>query len=151
MFVYLIIAIELVILYVAFWIVFLRDPKPEINAELWGSYLKPGNRSTKSANQIAQSIQLSFPIEEKELPFYLPVAPELSSYPLSKTRRVRRKRNRNRRSSRLRLYCQLCSRIAHGHHMHGSMSLTQEASRTVVEKFLFSLNRAINRLSVKLP
>ena len=37
MFAYLIIGIELVILYFVFWVVFIREPKPrEIHAELWG-------------------------------------------------------------------------------------------------------------------
>ena len=147
MFVYLIIAIELVILYIAFWIVFLRDPKPEINAELWGSYFKPGNRSSNSA---VPSVQLESPIETKELPFYLPPTPPVS-YVGSKLKKTRRKRNRNRRSLRSHSYCQLCSRPGHNQLMHKSASFTQEASRTVVEKFLFSLNRVLNGLSVKLP
>ena len=39
MFAYLIIGIELIILYFVFWVVFIREPKPrEIRAELWGCY-----------------------------------------------------------------------------------------------------------------
>ena len=39
MFAYLIIGIELIILYVVFWIVFLREPKrTAIRADLWGDY-----------------------------------------------------------------------------------------------------------------
>jgi hypothetical protein len=135
MFVYLIIAIELTVLYVVFWIVFLREPRPrEIRAELWGNYFKPTDRSVNNATQPEHSTN-----EGQSL------------YRTAKMKKIRRKKIIARRSSRSYSYCQLCSRGSHSRHAHGPTSLTQQASRTVVEKFLLSLNRALNKLSVKVP
>jgi hypothetical protein len=148
MFVYLIIAIELVVLYLVFWIVFLREPRPrEIRAELWGSYFKPTDRSANNLGQTKQAI-----IDNGHLDFYLPsIVPPARLYRLTKMKKIRRKKIIIRRAQRWHLYCHLCSRHGSSHHSHQKSHLTQEASRTVVEKFLLSLNRVLNKLSVKVP
>ncbi len=106
MFVYLIIAIELTVIYFVFWIVFLREPRPrEVRAELWGSYFKPDSRPANTIIQPEQQI-----IDAAQIDFYLPsIVPSISLYRASKIKRLRRKKNAARRSSRSRLYCQLCS------------------------------------------
>jgi len=151
MFVYLIIAIELAVLYVAFWIVFLRQPRPrEVRAELWGSYF----RSTDlSANKAAPSEQTSPLVDEKQLAFYaLPsILASPRSYSISKMKKARRKRTLIRRSSKSYWHCRFCSRTSPNLHVLQPASLTQQASRPLVEKFLLSLNRVLNKLSVKVP
>ena len=149
MFVYLIIAMELVILYVVFWTVFLRDPRPkEIKAELWGSYFKPAKRSISKVTQPQQPAPL---IDEKQMAFYWQRVPSRRSNIINKMKKVRRRNFKVRSSPRSHLYCQLCSRIGNSHHLHRSIVIMPEASRTVVEKFLLSLNTVLNRLSVKVP
>jgi hypothetical protein len=144
MFVYLIIAIELVVLYIVFWLVFLREPRPkEVRAELWGSYFK----SAKMSGQAPQPI-----IDESQLDFYLPsIAPPPRLYRTTKIKLIRRKKILKRRSQRLHLYCKLCARAGHSHYAHKKANLAQLASRKAVEKFLLSLNRVLNGLSVKVP
>jgi hypothetical protein len=148
MFVYLIIAIELAVLYVVFWIVFLREPKPrEIRAELWGNYFNPANRSVNNTGQPEKPL-----IDEEQLDFYLPsVLPSPRVYRSVKMKKMRRKRIMIRRASKSHLYCQSCSRSGHSQYAHRQATLAQRASRTVVERFLLSLNKVLNKLSVKVP
>ena len=57
MFAYLLIGLELALLYGVFWYVFVREPKPyNVNGELWGSYVNMGNGDSGSANHFQSEI-----------------------------------------------------------------------------------------------
>jgi len=161
MFVYCIIAIELTVLYVVFWIVFLREPSPrKIRAELWGSYFKPENQSKKPLTPSQKPSQL---IDEQQLDFYLPsIVPKPASYRIIKISKGYRKRRH--RASRFHRQWHSCpysiqyniyQRAIDCQRWHFKTSPAQtnikNASRIVVEKFLLSLNRILNELSVKVP
>ncbi|MDR3616847.1 MAG: hypothetical protein P4L53_25040 [Candidatus Obscuribacterales bacterium] len=57
MFVYLLIGLELALLYGVFWYVFVREPKPyNVNGDMWGSYTGTGNRDNVSHNHFQSEI-----------------------------------------------------------------------------------------------
>jgi hypothetical protein len=57
MFVYLLIGLELALVYGVFWYVFVREPKPyNVNGELWGSYVNTGKSDTGSQNHFQSEI-----------------------------------------------------------------------------------------------
>ena len=163
MFVYCIIAIELAVLYVVFWIVFLREPRPRnIRAELWGSYFKTEKQSKKPDTQPEQSSHL---IDEQQLEFYLPsIIPAPRSYRIIKITKAHRKGSFIHHTSRAHAHRHSCSSACSIQYVYQraidckrwrfktspQISL-KKASRTVVEKFLLSLNRVLNELSVKVP
>jgi hypothetical protein len=57
MFVYLLIGLELALLYGVFWYVFVREPKPyNVNGDMWGSYAGTGNGDNVSHNHFQSEI-----------------------------------------------------------------------------------------------
>jgi hypothetical protein len=162
MFAYLVIVIELAILYLVFWIVFLREPRQkEIRADLWGNYGNPPNNIP--INDFAQPNYL---IEQNNLEFYLPdspIIPKPSLFRKAKPSRIIRRLRLTRQALSRHAYCPSCSRCpqtqflgrkarsSRRHWQIKKQNNISQASRPIVEAFLLSLNHVLNRLSVKLP
>ncbi len=151
MFAYIIIGIELAILYFVFWVVFIREPRPrEIRAELWGRYASAEEELLENTKQPAVPSMLF--IDQERLDSYLPSRVSIHSYGAGKSRK-RRHRKANSHAN--------CSCICH----ERSVSLNnygwcaqanekmraEQANRKFAERFLLLLNRTLNNLSVKIP
>ncbi len=168
MFAYLIIGIELAILYVVFWIVFLREPKQsEIRADLWGNY-SDANEEIFFANN-SEFEQPRYLIDREQLEFYLPSPPNIVRPPAYRTGRVSKMRRghhfaRKTPPQQSHNPACSCSCVCHTqeagarkirrrtwHWRNIEQPNIPKASRSVVEAFLVSLNHVLNRLSVKLP
>ncbi len=151
MFAYIIIGIELIILYIGFWVIFIREPRPrEIRAELWGNYYDSNGESVSSKPQIPEYLF----IEQNKIESYLPSKAKIRSY------RVARIRKRRHRAA----YVASCSCMRSCHDVQhqtvnafgrcgGRAEVLQreQLNRNAAEKFLLLLNRALNKISVKVP
>ena len=84
MFAYFIIGIELAILYLVFWVVFIREPKPrEIRAELWGRYAYSDEESVENNSQPVLPSFLF--VDQEKLNSYLPSRVRIRSYRTAST------------------------------------------------------------------
>jgi hypothetical protein len=142
---YLIIAVELSILYGVFWTVFIREPNsPTVKGGLWGSYGQEFEGYTTYGAGDQLPVQLIDQINDRELETYY--AHHWDMDPSSAARRTRHQgnvvRNRSQRAS-MRRFQQL---------RYGWVSSELiEDEKTMVGKLFQNLSRAINQLSVKLP
>jgi len=142
---YLIIAVELAILYGVFWTIFIREPNsPSVKGAMWGSYGHEAESYTTYGAGAGLPVQLTDQINDRELESYY--AHHWDMEPSSAARRARHQgnvvRGRSQRAS-MRRYQQL---------RYGWVSSELiEDEKTLVGKLFQNLSRAINTLSVKLP
>jgi hypothetical protein len=142
---YLIIAVELAILYGVFWSVFIREPhSPHVKGAMWGSYGRDPESYTTYGAEDHLPVQLIDQINDRELDTYYAHHWDMESS--SAARRTRHQANvvraRSQRAS-MRRYQQL---------RYGWVSSELiEDEKTLVGKLFQNLSRAINQLSVKLP
>ncbi len=149
MFAYSIIGIELIILYFIFWVVFIREPKPrEIRAELWGSY-----EVAESKSEVDKDESIVAPIiaSAKEMP----VLPSRNRGAYLRTSYYRMTKLHRRAHRHLK---RQCSCVCHHTHLlaknwrgQATRVNTQQLNRQLAETLLLVLNKALNKLSVKIP
>jgi hypothetical protein len=170
MFAYLVIGVELALLYAVFWYVFIREPKPyELRADHWGRYqCESGQFTAYGAHrylpaqlideinerqlynfyieqirlQQAQLRQIEFP----QLPFPQPEVPE-AQYGLAQPAppsSLRRNRTPNLAPH---LKARRSEQLRHG----WVLSTEPEDEKPIIERFFTNLSRAINQLSLKTP
>ena len=143
---YLIIAVELAILYGVFWTVFIREPhSPVVKGAMWGSYSRESNGGcTNCGAGEGLPIQLMDEINERELNEYY--AHHWNLEPSSAARRARHQFNVIRGRSQ-RALLRRDQQLRYG---WVSQDLIED-EKTLVGKLFQNLGRAINQLSVKVP
>jgi hypothetical protein len=146
MFAYLIIGIELMILYLVFWVVYLREPKtPEINAQLWGRYQGVArNSETQSAKKSVNLLN-----NADNVTTFLPSSIKKRLYRMAKLRRLK-----HRHHIKNRCYCKCHEarvKIGNWSQFPLQVDINQDINRQLAEKFLLVLNRTLNKFSVKIP
>ncbi len=148
MFAYLIIGIELLILYFVFWVVFIREPKPrEIRAELWGRY--QGARENSDFDS-RKSVANLFNNPTKGVSF-LPSRIKTRLYRMTKLRSLR---HRHHQHIKHRCSCKCHEGRVQANNWHPvpvQVVMQQDINRQLAEKFLLVLNKTLNKFSVKIP
>jgi len=152
MFAYCIIGIELVILYLVFWVVFIREPKPrEIRAELWGRYQNSNERTTSTSRQSKLPEYLF--LDHEELNPSLARSKKIIPERTTKMRRRHHRHAMHTHSAPCSCECHEQSAVTIANYRRGKsfQSRQQQINRNSAERFLLLLNRALNKLSVKIP
>lgn len=148
MFAYLIIGIELLILYFVFWVVFIREPKPrEIRAELWGSYQGAQDNSAMDYHKSAPDLFKN----PNRIVSFLPSRIKTRLYRMTKLRSLR---HRHHQQIKHRCSCKCHEATAQTKNWHPvpvRVSIEQDINRQLAEKFLLVLNKTLNKFSVKIP
>jgi len=142
MFAYLIIGIELAILYFVFWVVFIREPKPrEIRPELWGRYEGINNFCSDIQNR-----QTSLINEDRTISL-LPSRVQARLYKVSQIRK-----RRSRRHIKHHCFCNCHERkVLNTWRGRQTQIVSRDINKQLAEQFLLLLNRTLNKLSVKVP
>jgi hypothetical protein len=148
MFAYLIIGIELAILYFVFWVVFIREPKPrEIRAELWGRY--QGVKENSEIDYRKSTVTL-FNNPGKIISF-LPSRIKTRLYRMTKLRSLRR---RHHHHIKPRCSCkrhEVQAQTNNWHRVPVRANIQEDLNRQLAEKFLLVLNKTLNKFSAKIP
>jgi hypothetical protein len=169
MFAYLVIGVELALLYAVFWYVFIREPKPyEVRADYWGRYQRDSGQFTAYGAyrhlpvqvldeinerqlynfyieqirlQQAQLRQIDFP----QLPFPQPEVPQYGQTQPASPTSLRRNRVPNLSPH---------SKARNSEQLRRGWVLTSDPdtdNKPLIERFFTNLSRAINHLNVKTP
>ncbi len=143
MFAYLIIGIELSILYCVFWVVFIREPKPrEVHAELWGWY----EGVQKEPERVPRRTALTLLNNSGKVMSFLPSRIKM------RFRRMAIMRHRHRRPNHC--YCKCHEARVHTSNwcrIPPQCDMQQDINRQLAEKFLLLLDTTLNKFSVKIP
>jgi hypothetical protein len=170
MFAYLVIGVELALLYAVFWYVFIREPKPyELRAEDWGRYQRDSGQFTAYGAYEHLPVQLFDEINERQLyNFYIEQIrlqqaqlrqidfPQLP-FPEAEFDRVQFAQSRPTQPSTLRrnrpLNLSPHARSRKAQQLRYGWVLAPERSNNkhLIERFFENLSKAINQLNVKTP
>lgn len=168
MFGYLLIGIELLVLYIIFWVVFIREPRPkEIRAELWGHYDGIANELSSQPSAILQYPYKN--TDQLQAQNQVPIETQIKArsqilgqnQTIAWPSRIKSRFNRMARARRLKQYlrnkhkceCNCHANACSGHFWKERQipRLRQDINREIAEKLLLILNRALNKFSVKIP